>query len=97
MRRMVLLILALLLMFDLAEDGCLGKATFDLPHHSAKTSVTSFHHFDSGQVDFRHEPASADLPGIPRHADTQPVNLRVQPSLQIIYCCYLSSSGGIPL
>ena len=97
MRRTVLLILALLLMFDLAEDGCLGKAKFDLPHPSAKTSVTSSHHFDSGQVDFRHELASADLPGIPRHADTQPVTLGVQPTLQIIYSCHLSSSGGIPL
>jgi hypothetical protein len=97
MRRMVLLILVLLLMFDLAEDGCLGKATFNLPHPSAKTSVTSSHHSDSGQVDFRHELATADVPGSPRHADTQPLTLRVQPTLQIIHCCYLSSSGGIPL
>ena len=97
MRRMVLLILALLLMFDLAEDGCLGKAKFDLPYPSAKTSVTSPHHFDSGQVDFLHELASADLGGSPRHADTQAVTPCVQPTFKIIQCYYLSSSGGIPL
>lgn len=97
MRRIVLLILVLLLMADLADDGCLGKATFDLPHASARTSVTSPHPSDSGQVDFSHELASADLPGSPRHADSQPVTLRVSPTLLIIHCCRLSSSGGIPL
>jgi hypothetical protein len=30
MKRMVLLILSLLLLFDLAEDGCLGKVKFNL-------------------------------------------------------------------
>jgi len=94
---MVLLILGLLLTFDLAEDGCLGKAKFVLPHPSIQTSFASFHHSDSGQVDFRHELASADLLGSPRHADPQPVTPGVQPTLRIIHCCYLSSSGGIPL
>jgi hypothetical protein len=97
MKRMVLVILVLLLMFDLAEDGCLGKATFDFYHPSAKTSVTTSDHPDSGQTDFQHELASIDLMGSPAHDDTQSVTLRVLPTLQIIHRCHLSSSGGIPL
>jgi hypothetical protein len=97
MKRLVLLILVFLLMLDFAEDGCLGKATFDLPHPSAKTSVISSSHPVSGQTDCQHELASLDLPGSLRHGDAQPVTLRVPPTLQIILCCHLSSSGGIPL
>jgi hypothetical protein len=41
MKRMVLLILVLLLLLDLAEDGNLGKFTVYLPHPPAKISVTS--------------------------------------------------------
>ncbi len=97
MKRFVLLILVLLLMFDLAEDGCLGKAKFNLPDPPAKIGDTSTDLSDSGQTDFRHGLASADLPGSPRHGDIQPVTLCVPPTLQIIHCRHLSSSGGIPL
>jgi hypothetical protein len=98
MKRMVLLILVLILMIDLAEDGCLGKVTVYLPHPSAKTSVTSSHnHPDSGQTDFRHELASLNLPGSPRHGDAKPVTLGLPHTLQIINCCHRGSSGGIPL
>jgi hypothetical protein len=96
MKRMVLLILVLLLLVDLAEDGCLGKVNFYLPNPTAKTSVTSSDHPDSGQTDFRHEIASPDLPGSLHHGDSQPVTLRVLPTIQIIHCCHFSSSGGIP-
>jgi hypothetical protein len=98
MKRMVLLILVLLLMVDLAEDGCLGKATPYLPCPSAKTSVASSHnHPGSGQTDFRHEPTSTDLSGSLRYGNTQPTNLLVPHTLQMMHCCHLGSSGAIPL
>ena len=98
MKRMVLLILVLLLTADMAEDGCLGKAKVYLPNPSAKTSVTSSHnHTSSGQIDFRHEPASTDLPGSQHYGIAQPTTLLVPHTLQIMHCCHLSSSGGISL
>jgi hypothetical protein len=97
MKRMVLLILVLLLLVDLVEDGCLGKVNFYLPNPSAKTSVTSCPQPDSGHTDFQYEFASTDLPESFRHGDTKPITLRVPQTLQIIHCCHLGSSGGIPL
>jgi predicted small lipoprotein YifL len=98
MKRLVLLILVLLLLVDLAEDGCLGKAMLYLPCPSAKTSVTSCHqHPGSGQSDFGHDLASPKVPGSPRHGEARPVSLQVPPHLQIMHCCHRGSSGGIPL
>ncbi|OGP72529.1 MAG: hypothetical protein A2Y80_09850 [Deltaproteobacteria bacterium RBG_13_58_19] len=98
MKRMVLLILVLLLLMDVAEDGCLGKAKVYLPHPSAKTTFTSSHnHPDFAQIDFRHKLAFTDLPGSRCHGNGQPVILRLPITLQIMHCCHLSSSGGIPL
>jgi hypothetical protein len=97
MKRVVLLILVLLLFVDLAEDGCLGQANFYLPNPSAKASVTSCADSDSGHADFRYEFASTELPGSPRQGEAQPVTLRLPLTLQLIHCCHLGSSGGIPL
>jgi hypothetical protein len=98
MKRMLLLILVLLLMMDLAEDGCLGKAKFNLSNPSATTSVTQTDDQpDSDKTDFRHEPASIELPGSPHHGGPRPVIPHLPHTLQIIHCCHISSSGGIPL
>ncbi len=58
MNRLVICILVLFLMFDLADDGCLGKAKLNLPNPTVKTSLTSSYH-DSHQTDFHHNLASA--------------------------------------
>jgi hypothetical protein len=97
MQRVVLLILVLFLLVDLAEDGCLGKVNFYIPNPSAKTSVTSCPDSDSSHTDFRYEFASTDVPESFRHGDTEPVTLLVPQTLQLIHCCHLSSSGGLPL
>ena len=65
MKRMVMFICVLCLMFDMTDDSCLGKAKFNLPQSTAKTRVTSSDHPNSGQTDFRSELAAADLPGSP--------------------------------
>jgi hypothetical protein len=97
MKLSLLLILALLLLIDLAEDGFLGKVNFYVPNTSAKTSIPSSPQPDSGKTDFQHELASADLPGSTLYGDAQPVTFRLPPTLQIIHYYHLSSSGGIPL
>jgi predicted small lipoprotein YifL len=98
MKRLVLLILVLLLLVDLAEDGCLGKATLYLPSSSAKTSLDSSYDCPgSGQSDFGCELATSNVPGRSRYGEPQPVSLNVPPTLQISYCCHFSSAGGIPL
>jgi hypothetical protein len=98
MKRIVLLILVLLLMVDLAEDGCLGKATPYLPSPSSKTSVTSSHNRPvSDRTDFRCELAFTGLWRSLPYSNGQLVILHVPPTLQILHCCYLSSSGGISL
>ena len=80
MKHMVLLILVLFLMVNLAEGGCLGKGKFNLPAPSAKTSVTpTDDHPNSDKIDFRHELASTDLLGSPRHTDAQLLALRFPP------------------
>ncbi len=94
---MVLLILVLFLFVDLAEDGCFGQATVDLPVALTKTSVTTPHHSGSSQVDFRHEFTPANLWEPPSQANYQPVTFRVQPTLKIIDYRNTGSSGGIPL
>jgi hypothetical protein len=95
-KRLVILICVLFLMFDLADDGRLGKAKFNLPTPQAKTSLLSFYHPVPTQNDFQDGIAGIDLPGIPRHQYTQPVIPAPLP-LKIIKCCHLSSAGGIPL
>jgi hypothetical protein len=96
MKRVVLLILALLLLSDLAEDGSLGKATFVAPQSSAKTSLTSPLHECSGKVD-SHCTLPSDGGEISRLVLCHPVTFLVQPALKIIIYNHTGSSGGIPL
>jgi hypothetical protein len=97
MKRTVLLILVLLLIVDLTEDGYLGQARFYLPHSRAKTSVSSSHsHSGLGQAGWRQETAPPDLPLIPRDSEAQPATLSLLPTLLMMYCCRASGAGGIP-
>jgi hypothetical protein len=99
MKRLVLFILVLILLVDVAEDGYLGKIKFCLLNHSAKISVTSSHHHPGlGQTDCQEELVSSKVLGSPNYGKgRQPVNLSLSSTLQIMYNCHLSSSGGIPL
>jgi hypothetical protein len=97
MKHTLLLLLAVLLMLDLSQDGFLGQATFDLPHASAKTSLSTPHQNGSGQVDFRQQFAPANFSDPPSQANYQPVTFRLPPTLKIIDYRNTGSSGGIPL
>lgn len=96
MKRVVLLILALLLLSDLAEDGCLGKATFVAPQSSAKTSLTSPLHDCPGKVD---SPYTLPSQGgeISRLRQFQRITPLAQPAIKIITYNHAGGSGGIPL
>jgi len=96
MKRVVLLILVLLLVIDLAEDGCLGKAKFAPPHSFAKTSLTSPLLDCSGKVD-SHYKLPTGCWGRSRLMQFQTVTQWVQPVLKIIIYNNNGSSGGIPL
>ncbi len=95
MKRVILLILVLLLI-DLAEDGQFGKATFVAPQSDAKTSTVSPLVDCSGKVDSRNT-MPADGWEICRLLQCQPGTLPVQPALRIIIYNHTGSSGGIPL
>ena len=97
MKRVILLIFALLLMFDLADDGCFGKASYIPPLSSAKASVTSPYHSGSGNLDSRHVLALPDLRGPSSQGRWLVVTYRVRQTLKISDYCYTGSSGGIPL
>jgi hypothetical protein len=97
MKRLVLLLLALFLVVDLAEDGCLAKASFVPSRSQAHASVPSPHHVGSDKADSLHEVATADLRGPPSQGRSQPVTPVVLPTFRPIDYCHFGSSGGIPL
>jgi hypothetical protein len=83
-------------MLDLAQDGFLGTATFELPPAAAKTSVSALHHNDPGQADVRLEVLIAPLCASPGRVNYRTVSFEVQPTLKIIAYHNTRSSGGIP-
>ena len=98
MKRMLLLILVLVLVADLMEDGCFGKGPSYLPVLSSEIALTSSHNYPSPiRNDLCHALLLVDLPGSSFCGDTRPVTLHVPPTLRIMHCCHLNSSGGIPL
>jgi len=97
MRRFLLLIFALLLMLDLADDGCLGKAKFVSPLSPPPASADSSHKTKSGQGDFWLELPPADSRGNLNHFGTYSVKVSIQHDFIIKYYHHISSSGGLPL
>jgi hypothetical protein len=96
MKRGILPILMLLLVMDLADDGCFGKAEFVPPHSHAKISLNSFPQSDSGCIG-----SSAVLPlsqwrGIPSLREPQLIRHMSQLLLMFMNICNNGSSGGIP-
>jgi len=96
MKRVILLILALLLLGDLAVDGQLGKAKFVDSQSSAKTCLNSSQVDGSGKFDSR-DALPSQAGKIPRLLQFQAVMSLVPPALKIISFTSIGSSGGIPL
>jgi hypothetical protein len=96
MGRLIFLLCAVVLIFDLADDGYLGKVKFVASHHAAKFSVASPDH-NSGRSDSQ----ACLTPENPREFQPrfkgQLLSLRVVQCLKITDFCFFGSSGGIPL
>jgi hypothetical protein len=94
--RTVILLCAIALLVDLAEDGCLGKAEpVTPPSHG-----TIFHTCSPGKSSSAESPVlipPARLPDILQGWQEQSIFAEIESPLIIIKCFLLSSSGGIPL
>jgi hypothetical protein len=97
MKRGIFLILIFLLLMDLADDGCFGKAQFVPPQSTAKASFSSFQNFNTGQINFSGKLPSLDLLAIFSLRQFQPQKPDNQLAFKLISICNNGSSGGIPL
>jgi hypothetical protein len=97
MKRAIVLLVMLLLLIDLGQDGCLGKAVLVSPDSSAPTSLTSPPQYEAGKADCHHKLSLTNCGVMSGCWPCQPVTLRVQPTLQVITFCHTNSSGAIPL
>jgi hypothetical protein len=96
MKRFLLLIFALLLLIDLADDGGFGRVTFVAPTSTAETSCNSPPPSCSGKVDCRY-PLVAEGGGISCLMHLHPVTPEIQPALKIVLATNTGSAGDIPL
>jgi hypothetical protein len=95
-KRLILLSIAVVLLFGLADDGCLGKVKCVGPHNTAKTSVASSNPA-SGKI---HSPVALlpeNGPDVHREFTGQPVAVADVPFFRNKDSHLFSSSGGIPL
>jgi hypothetical protein len=96
MKRILLLICALIILADLADDGCLGKARPLAPRCLAKISLT----LSPGSSDSFECPAGivpTKFPGVRQPWQNQIILIEVDEIPAIIDHSLLSSSGGLPL
>ena len=96
MKRMVLLILALLLLTDMPDDGCLGKARLVNSPSPAESLEVSFKHCGSEAPDCHNEILRANLQLPLPQCRSQPTNPVVRQSRKIVFTSHLSSAGGLP-
>lgn len=96
MKRVVLLILALFLLLDLAEDGCLGKAAFVPPQSSAGTTIKASKHDCPQKVDTHWTQTSHEGDSYCQ-LQCMTVTLPSHSSLNRSIHKRFGSSGGIPL
>jgi hypothetical protein len=96
MRRLIFLICILVLICDLADDGCLGRAKFVAPQHATTYSVASSSHAAS-RADFQLGVPPANLRDDPGPFPSQPATGEVPHNPNLSSFPFQSSSGGLPL
>jgi hypothetical protein len=96
MGRLIFLICVVVLIFDLADDGRLGKVKFVASHHAAKYSVSSPDH-NSGQAGSQVGLPPASVREIQPQFKGQPASFGVVQCYKINDFCFIGGSGGIPL
>jgi hypothetical protein len=97
MKRMVVLICALVLVLDLSDDGRLGKAASVVPHSPVKSLEVSSDHYGSVEPDCHNKLPLITFQCASRQSFGKPLCHVVQHTRKIIHFCNLTSSGGIPL
>ena len=95
MKRGILLILMMILLVDLAEDGYLGNVKVGPLHTIVSTFLGNSPHYHFRQVESSHSLPSPDFRAIFGPQQPQPIKPRVQLALKLITTCNNSSSGGI--
>ena len=96
MKRGILLVLMLVLLVDLAEDGYLGNAKSGPLHVIVSTSLSSSPHYHFKREDSSYSLPSTHFPEIFSPRQSQPIRPRGQLALKLITICNSGSSGGIP-
>jgi hypothetical protein len=96
MKPMFIFICVLFLMFDLAEDGCVGRAKFVSPQSPVESSEVSRKDYGSEAPDCHHEIRWANLQLPFPQFRSQPTKPLVQQSRKIVFISHLSSAGGLP-
>jgi hypothetical protein len=95
-KRTILVICALVLLLDLADDGHLGNVKFVAPDSPVESLKTSCECHKSGQVESLGELPRANFLGIPYRYPSQPATPVVRTNCKIIVSSLLSSAGGLP-
>jgi hypothetical protein len=97
MKRLALFMCVLFLIFDLADDGCLGKAKFVSPGSPVESLKVAYKHYGSEAPDCHHEILRAKVQLPWPQFRSPPSNPWVsQPSRNIIFTSHRSSAGGLP-
>jgi hypothetical protein len=96
MKRLIFLFCALVMLFDLADDGGLGKVKFVAPQPSANSAVSSAS-LKSTQVHLKVSAPPPNLWDIRIPCRGQTICLAALHCLNLIGCHFLGSSGGLPL
>ena len=96
MKRGILLIVMLLVVLDLDEDGYFGKVQFVPPSSTTKIFLKSFKHYNSGQIGSYDVVPSLNWRGMPNLRQSQLIMHMSQLGLKFIDTCNHGSSGGIP-
>jgi hypothetical protein len=104
MKRLLIILGAVFLIFGLAEDGEVGKMQVILPKCPIHSSFSSTNHpcfkgvkGSSGKVDCQGGLLSTNLSTVPHQLYSQPLAVNFRHTLRIIDLCHSGSSGGIPL
>jgi hypothetical protein len=104
MKRLLIILGVVLVLFDLAEDGALGQGKIVHPKFLVHSCFTSTHHPDlkgakacQGKVDCQGGLLSTNSWGVPHQGSGQPVAPSCLHTPIKIGLCYSGSAGGIPL
>ena len=96
MKRGIALMVMLLLLFDLAEDGYLGNAKTGPLHAVVSHGLSHFTHYPSKQADSSKLLPSSDWRNILISWQAEPVIPLGQLPIKKITSCNHGGSGGIP-